>query len=86
MEQTKEVLQRFDLAGMVHPFSRCTVCNGEIVSVEKNEVLDKLPPRVAETYKNFSRCRGCDRIYWQGSHFIKINAKIKMLLTSAKEK
>jgi len=85
MPQTKEVLRRFDLAGPAKPFSRCTVCNAPIVSVEKKEVLEKLPTRVAETYDTFRRCSGCGRVYWQGSHYEKIIAKIEALLAKEEQ-
>ena len=82
MSQVKEVLRRFDLCGSAAPFTRCTVCNGKIANVEKKDILEKLPPRAAKRYETFRRCTGCKRIYWQGSHYKKITAKIENLLLS----
>jgi len=61
------------------------VCNAPIVSVEKKEVLKQLPTRVAETYDTFRRCSGCGRVYWQGSHYEKIIAKIEALLAKEEQ-
>ena len=68
-EQVREVLARFHLWQAVRPFSRCTQCNGLIQPVEKVQVLDRLPHRVAEVFDRFSACMDCKRVYWQGSHY-----------------
>ncbi len=81
-QQIREVLQRFDLYKLAEPFSRCTVCNGRLVEVKKERVLDRLPPRVAKSYNRFKRCSGCDRIYWRGSHFERIKQKLAGILES----
>jgi uncharacterized protein with PIN domain len=80
MEQTAEVLKRFDLAQQANPFSRCTVCNAFIEPVEKEKIIDHLLPQVRASYTDFWRCTGCHRIYWQGSHYDKIWQKIDQLL------
>lgn len=67
--QLAEVLQRFDLWRAARPFSRCLRCNGELVATAKEEVADRLPPKVRERCREFSRCRGCGRVYWKGSHY-----------------
>src|SRR5271157_4802644 len=64
-EQLAEVLTRFDLAGQVRLFGRCMSCNGELVRVSRISVLDLLPPAVAETCTEFSRCPGCGRVFWR---------------------
>lgn len=67
--QIREVLSRFDLYQAVKPFSRCTQCNGEIGPVDKDEVKERLPERVAQVFDRFSACKDCGRVYWQGSHY-----------------
>jgi uncharacterized protein with PIN domain len=66
--QLVEVLRRFDLAGRMSPFSRCLRCNATLEAVTRDEVVDRLPPRTREIYTAFSRCTGCGRVYWEGSH------------------
>ncbi len=68
-EQVGEVMRRFDLKGCIRPFRRCMTCNELLVPVRKSEVLDRIPPVVAERYDAFSRCPGCGRIFWRGTHW-----------------
>lgn len=49
-------------------FTRCAVCNGEIVPLSKPEVEGRVPPYVYATQAEFGYCAGCDRIYWRGTH------------------
>jgi uncharacterized protein len=66
-QQLLEVARRFDLAGSMRPFTRCLECNSVLEDASRESVLERLPPRVAGRNK-FRICRGCRRIYWEGSH------------------
>ena len=79
-KQIEEVLDRFDLRNQVHPFQRCTSCNGRVSRVEKSEILDRLEPKTIKYYHEFYRCEACDRIYWKGSHYERIIQKIERFL------
>jgi uncharacterized protein with PIN domain len=70
--QLHEVMRRYDLYGRIRLWVRCMVCNGLTVRVDKAEVLDRLKPRTRQYYDDFHRCTGCDRLYWQGSHYTRI--------------
>jgi uncharacterized protein with PIN domain len=48
--------------------ARCGECNGELHSVAAEEVAAVVPPYVLRTAERFSRCAGCGRVYWPGSH------------------
>lgn len=80
LKQAEEVVNFFDIAQWAEPFTRCTVCNAEIEPVDKQDILNQLPPKVAANYDEFSRCTGCGRIYWQGSHYDKIRKKLDHIL------
>ncbi|HIE13001.1 MAG TPA: twitching motility protein PilT [Desulfotomaculum sp.] len=67
--QLTEVLRRFDLYRLVSPFCRCLRCNLPLEAVSKEEVEDRLPPKVREYFVEFRLCRGCGRVYWKGSHY-----------------
>ena len=67
--QIREVLSRFSLYHVVQPFTRCTRCNTLLHPVVKDQVLERLPRRVAEEFDQFSACVACQRVYWQGSHY-----------------
>lgn len=59
--QVVEVARRFHLEERLEPFSRCMVCNGELIPAASNP-LEELPDH-AELF-----CPSCRRTYWQGSH------------------
>jgi len=45
--------------------------------VEKADVIEKLEPLTRIHYEHFRRCTGCRQIYWPGSHFDKLRARIE---------
>ena len=67
-EQLAEVVARFDLCRLLHPFSRCTRCNGLLERVEKREIASRLEPKTRRYYDDFLICPDCGQIYWRGSH------------------
>lgn len=77
LEQTIEVVRRFDLFSAFAPFTRCLTCNAFLEQVEKSEVTEQLEPLTKIYYEQFRRCTGCGRIYWPGSHFDKLRARIE---------
>jgi uncharacterized protein len=81
--QIDEVLKRFHLRNRIAPHMRCLVCNGTLASVSKEEVLDQLEPLTRLYYEEFRRCRACGKIFWAGSHFRKLQARLARLLGDA---
>ena len=53
----------------MRPFTRCLHCNWPLTPVSKEEVLPRLPERVAAHYHTFSVCTRCERVFWEGSHW-----------------
>jgi hypothetical protein len=80
MEQAREVVRRFDLAGRARPFTRCLRCNGELGRAPFEEVAARVPPRVRERTRHFLRCGGCDQVYWEGTHTDALRRRISTLL------
>lgn len=72
-QQVREVLARYQLHERVRPWLRCMACNGLMEEVRKGEIEARLEPKTRLYYDDFRRCGECDRLYWQGSHFAKIN-------------
>jgi uncharacterized protein with PIN domain len=67
--QLKEVLQRFDLWASISPFARCMRCNARLAAVAREAVIDRVPPRSRAHCQEFRQCPGCGRVYWNGSHY-----------------
>ena len=78
-EQTIEVLRRFDLQTLLAPFSRCLMCNAALARANKADVLDQLEPLTKVYYNDFRRCIACGKIYWAGSHFAKLQSRIRRI-------
>jgi uncharacterized protein with PIN domain len=78
-EQAREVLRRFELAEAADPFTRCVVCNGRLVDVQKAAVLEHLPPRTRVEFDEFRQCQGCGKVYWPGSHVDAMNGIVEQL-------
>jgi uncharacterized protein with PIN domain len=78
-EQTREVVTRFDLAGSIRPFTVCPVCNGKIIAVDKSDVAGQLEKKTRLYYDEFSRCGSCGKVYWKGSHYVKLRGMIAEL-------
>ena len=77
INQTIEVLRRFDLFSAIAPFTRCLRCNAPLEEVKKNEVIQRLEPLTKIYYEEFRRCMGCGQIYWAGSHFSKLQKRLE---------
>ena len=71
-EQAKEVLKRFDLQKEIKEFSRCIECNERLKSIKKETIIDQLPPRVANSQNEFYHCSSCKKIYWKGTHYLRM--------------
>jgi uncharacterized protein with PIN domain len=79
-EQLREVIAEFSLDPKSGLWTRCTVCNGNISPVEKEEIKGLVKPKVYELYLDFYRCAGCGRVYWHGSHVEKILQNLSSVL------
>jgi uncharacterized protein with PIN domain len=73
--QLADVLHRF--APPLAPWTRCTSCNGELVSVPKHEVADQLESGTRRRYDHFARCQACGRVYWHGAHSRRLEAIVR---------
>jgi len=76
-KQTVEVVQRFKLVDAINAITRCSLCNSLLEPVQKKEILHRLKPLTKKYFEEFVRCTRCDKIYWHGSHHIKLRQFIK---------
>lgn len=83
--QLLEVAVRYGLWERQHPFCRCLACNGLIEPVDKQQVIEQLPPRTREHFHDFRRCLNCRRVYWKGSHFRRMQEFLRAGLSGAGE-
>lgn len=79
-EQLREVVAEFSLDPISGLWTRCTVCNGRISPVAKEEVRNQVKPEVYVLYPQFYRCSGCGHVYWHGSHVERILKNLSLVL------
>lgn len=82
LRQLREVVDRFQLQGLIAPFARCIRCNGEIEPIDKDTLVSaagprEVPSRILEDFDTFTRCKGCGRVYWPGSHFDRLRERFR---------
>jgi len=78
-EQLPEVINKFDLCNQIKPFARCMICNGLIKEVEKSAIIGLIEKNTAMYYEEFYKCSHCNKIYWKGSHYKKMENRIKKI-------
>ena len=78
--QLKEVAAKFSDRIKIRVFSRCTDCNLVLVSAEKEEVKDRIPPFVYKTQNRFRQCPGCKKVFWAATHRTHVEEQLNHLL------
>jgi uncharacterized protein with PIN domain len=75
--QIVEVMRRFNLTPSPTVFQRCMRCNGLTVAVSKAEIEHLLEPKTRQYFDTFRRCAACGKIYWQGSHYARLQTLLE---------
>jgi uncharacterized protein len=57
------------------PGTRCLHCNAPLQPASHDDVADDVPPYVLQTQETFRRCPACQRVYWRGTHWLKIEER-----------
>jgi uncharacterized protein with PIN domain len=67
--QLAEVLRALQLERWVAPFTRCRECNTPLTAADDEAIAGRVPPRIRSLYERYKMCPTCRRVYWEGSHF-----------------
>ena len=68
-EQVREVLAKLNLQPAEREFfSRCLMCNENLLPVSKEAVEGRVPDFIYRSYDSFHICPRCRRVYWPGTH------------------
>ncbi|WP_020652150.1 Mut7-C RNAse domain-containing protein [Massilia niastensis] len=78
-QQLRELFARLDLAQGARPFTRCLDCNVPLRPVDKASVFHRLPQSVRTLQHSFTTCDICQRVYWKGTHYQRMNALLASL-------
>jgi len=79
-DQVRQVVDDFRLRDAVRPHSRCLECNVALKEISRQEAAKLVPAFVFETAGEFARCPSCGRVFWPGTHFEAMSAKLADLL------
>jgi hypothetical protein len=80
-EQLRQVISKLDLQiDRGQFFSRCLVCNEMCQNITPEEIKGRVFPYILKTQNQFRHCPKCDRIFWQGSHYKHMVAKLNEIL------
>jgi len=72
-EKLADLAKRFNLKLEIDvTVSRCPKCNTRIKPVPKDKVIDRVPKTTFSSYDEFWECPNCRQVYWQGSHWCRI--------------
>lgn len=61
-------------------FSRCPVCNEQLVELDRETARERVPAYVAQTQESFRACPACRRIYWRGTHWQQMDSQLAQIL------
>jgi uncharacterized protein len=61
------------------PGTRCLHCNAPLQPANRHDVAPDVPSYVLQTQKSFRRCPVCHRVYWRGTHWLKIEERAARL-------
>jgi hypothetical protein len=81
-EQLQQVFHTLGLTAR-NAFSRCAECNLPLDPVSKETIRDQVPQYVSQTQEHFLRCPRCQRVYWRGTHWAHMLARIEDLTRSS---
>ena len=81
LAQLREIFDRFDLRNTAKPFTRCVYCNVMLLEVSKNDLDRDVPVDVLNRFDTFRLCPNCDRVYWQGSHYERMQHYVEGLMS-----
>ncbi len=81
--QLRDVLANFHLTGLVRPFQRCLNCNGQLQPVDKEAIQERLLEDTRRRFQAFWICPSCGKVYWQGSHYERMQAFIRQVLADS---
>jgi uncharacterized protein with PIN domain len=61
-------------------FSRCLNCNRPLDAVMREEVREEVPDYIYQRQKEFHRCIDCGKVYWHGSHAVRMRQQLREIL------
>lgn len=78
-QQFRELVRRLDLTPRMRPFTLCLSCNEPLHAIDRDAVLERLPPAIRTKHTRFTTCGICHRVFWKGSHWLRMRDAIDVV-------
>lgn len=73
IDQVRQVIRYFYIRpGDLEPLSRCARCNSSLRPADGAHLQNAVPDYIRQHHERFSMCRQCGRIYWPGTHCLRM--------------
>jgi len=81
--QLRQVVKTLKLTEEIKPFTLCLECNQPLVTKDKEEVKELVPPYVFETQTQYMQCPACHRVYWRGTHWQRMSRELEKIVSES---
>ena len=68
-----------DRLGLRRREPRCMACGGRLAAIPKEAARPEAPPRTFAWCDQFYRCQRCAKLFWRGTHWKRIEARLRSL-------
>lgn len=79
-DQLEQIFQELNIRVPPLPLGRCLNCNEVLRKIDKAEIEHKIPAYIFDTEQTFYICPACRKVYWRGTHWIKMRRSLRRLL------
>jgi uncharacterized protein with PIN domain len=62
------------------------MCNGLLSELSHAEVKGKIPFNIVNWHTQFFECKKCNKLFWEGSHYLSLRALSKRIDSRIKER
>lgn len=76
-DQLRQLFKAGVIQGEANLLSRCVHCNSILYSIPSNKAEGTIPDFALWKEEVVRQCPACGRIYWKGSHSVKIKERLK---------
>lgn len=75
--QLAQMFEEMNLEPRIGDRIRCPLCNRVLKDIPRDAVRNDVPRYVWVTHREFSRCPGCGKIFWKGTHWDRIRRRLR---------
>lgn len=69
----------FRVFGLAPREPRCMSCGGELREADKESLRERIPPKTYRWLNEYYVCSRCDKLFWHGTHWLKIQRRLQAL-------